>query len=260
MRNMRLWELLVVIGVLGVLAVVFLPALARSRESARRSSCQNNLKQMGLVFRMYTNESRGLYPPASGVPGNWMVDMAFVYPEYLTEPAILACPSSPYNRPGVFALRDNFEHPGAQIGSFHPDCVTSLFYVYTGYELLRDEQARALADARGALPDGWYGVADIEVPATEMDDTPPPDTPARQNGPAAAATYLSHVPTVWDRTGTVPGDTNHVPAGSNVLYADGHVAFRRYSYYNAPEDFPATRVAAELFGDSAPQPSRDCQE
>ena len=49
-------ELLVIIG---ILAATLLPALARARESARRSSCQNNLKQMGIVFKMYANESKG---------------------------------------------------------------------------------------------------------------------------------------------------------------------------------------------------------
>ena len=61
-RGFTLIELLVVIAIIAVLVALLLPAVQQAREAARRSACQNNLKQLGLALNNYENQT-DVFPP-----------------------------------------------------------------------------------------------------------------------------------------------------------------------------------------------------
>ncbi len=80
-------ELLVVVAIIAILAAMLLPALSNAKETARRITCVNHLKQLGLAFTMYADENEGQFP-ARQQP-YWMTRLQ----PYYQDLRLLVCPS-----------------------------------------------------------------------------------------------------------------------------------------------------------------------
>jgi prepilin-type N-terminal cleavage/methylation domain-containing protein len=91
-------ELLVVIGIIGILVAILLPAVQATREAARKSQCQNNLKQIGLAVLNYEQTNKRLPPGGVWKPDGRRGGSIYVYLLPMLEEA---------NLYQVFNLRSN---------------------------------------------------------------------------------------------------------------------------------------------------------
>ncbi len=182
-RGLTLIELMVVISILSILAALLLPALARAREMARRTFCNNNMKQIGLVLRMYADEAGGRFPAGSRnaeygeirqlawlgrqlTRNNFGVDGNVLYPDYLEDFDIFVCPSSSYELDDELAdwytdltLVESYIDPVLKADPRNldvlpsmmgerpdPDCLTSQHYIYLPHTVATEENMLFLFD------------------------------------------------------------------------------------------------------------------
>ncbi|MDD2240571.1 MAG: type II secretion system protein [Kiritimatiellae bacterium] len=185
-------ELLVVIAILAMLMAIIMPASMKGIEMARRSSCANNLKSIGIAFTSYAADHKGAMPhhkplPPAGEPfaetPDFTAIVVHVYTNgYVTDLSLWVCPSDKIdgNNSPVSVAKD--------IGSFQSQAGNCSYMYISGYHLLRTVETPALAPL---LCD---------------------ESNAREYGPATP--------------GAMPPltkDDNHGANVRNVLFLDGHV-------------------------------------
>jgi prepilin-type processing-associated H-X9-DG protein len=178
--------LLVLVPIFGILAAITLPAAARAREAARRASCQNNLKQIGLLIQSYHQETREL-PPYLGREGTLMMDLKLVD---LQDPHVLRCPSRVSHAPDEAGTDDS--------------------YLYLPFPLKSPEDAAAFATVYQEAIAGVEGPLPVQVLTTQLTNLEP--------------LAPSEIPVVVERLGAhVPAGANVLFQDGHVEFRrEGH--------------------------------------
>lgn len=135
-------ELLIVIAIIAILASMLLPALSKAREKAKKSGCQNNLKQFASGNMLYANDFGGWGPKVAANYGNTYFAVSvngYLFPKTTTTLGLVAknliCPSSD---PRVADPKVSAYY----VGGIRSGLVYSTYFLSFGH---------------GELAAGWYG-------------------------------------------------------------------------------------------------------
>lgn len=243
-KGFTLIELLVVIAIIAILAAILFPVFGRARENARRSSCQSNMKQIGLGVKQYIQDYDEKFPIALvevGTPdgifqageSGWAASMQ----PYLKSVQIFQCPSetnppsassAATNAAGYNDYWANFNVIGGSGGVSEASIEAQALTVLNG-----DGSGQALAN----YTDGT--AAYVVTPGSSAVS---PTTAAPNGGFDQVAVYLrgtsgsqaspyrgNSANYVYDTTSTTAtgrGGKRHLD-GLNVGFADGHVKWYR---------------------------------
>lgn len=219
-----LMELLVVIAVVGLLAALLLPALARSKRLAHRAACLSQLKQQGVAWRMYLDDHGGRFPDRrdlkDSLPGG--------YKPWSTWPA-----SDP--RAGWAAVVLANELPGAEVWSCPALARADFGEVAQAWQAAGSETNSVRVrywmwrfdrkDDPVPLDNFWGRTEAESVAALRLAGNPNAGVP---NGPAEVELIVDvYFPrTVPTLPANLSGRAAH-PGGRNRLMLDGHGAFLR---------------------------------
>jgi len=228
-RGFTLIELLVVIAIIAILAAILFPVFARARENARRSSCQSNLKQIGLGLLQYVQDFDEMMPAGaySTTPATKWMDV--IHP-YTKSTQIFTCPSDSAGLP--------FQFPSGSTSNF------GSYAINAAYPRTGDNANSPTSDVGGATP-VMVSNAQIATPATTMwiaDVTPINAGNGNSNNAANAYRFIPRDvnPTIsttdpksWVWSGDTAGAGGHITERhldtTNILFCDGHVKAMKLS-------------------------------
>lgn len=203
-RGFTLIELLVVIAIIAILAAILFPVFARARENARRTSCQSNMKQMGLGFIQYVQDYDGREPNDVG-------KFASVLQPYMKSKQLFKCPSDATTVANSY-LFNNYH-------SSLPDAAGNLGAGRSESEFASPSTLVLAMEGNNGFGDG------------SATDPKSPKNLTTDNG--LAADY-----TIWNGANRIAAAYASTPRHLDtavVLYTDGHVKSKRITKQGSKE-------------------------
>ena len=209
-------ELLVVIAIIAILASLLLPALAAAKQKAFTIKCMNNCKQTGLAALMYANDN-GDWVPVHNREGNWLWDVSKQTADALTKDGsarrILYCP-------GLTASVKDIDLFWEQGGNSPTRRIIG--YAWLG------QRAPNNATGPGLLPPKQFVGKLTALTNTTTSELMVDATPSRGAGANPDFVQVPSNLVPFHRAGHMK---TKIPAGGNILFADGHGEWRAFKQF-----------------------------
>lgn len=225
-----------------MLAGVLLPALNRARESARMASSAGTLKQFGVIFKVYANESKGeVFPAITPYDGLWTFDVESLASEVITDLTVLLNPRSKENTINGRTIEELQAEDTVDWEAMTQ--LASRNYTYIGWSVEDEDDLALVVEAMAGddpTPRGEREVAREGESVQRLREGVERFMITDINNPAASAKGQSEIPVMFETM-----NPDNPKKFYNVLYMDGHVEAVRYG-----EKFPITERVARMLANA----------